>query len=98
MSDTPTPRHDSAGGAAPDLLLDARRVEARHQELYGIQLELGQRIERLRAGWSSPDAATLYRAYEVFDGDIERIKESLDLMHGRLVAAHRSHATAGADQ
>ena len=98
MSDTQSPRVGSTTGPAPDLLLDARRVEAQHQQLYRIQLELGERIEQLRSGWATPDAAALYRAYEVFDGDIEHIKESLELMHGQLVVAHRSHAAAGAEQ
>ena len=99
MSRTPTPPHESAA-AASDLLLDARRLEAGHQELYQAQLDLAERIEQLLAGWSTPDASTLYRAYESFDGDIEHIKESLDLMHGHLVAAHRArtHAAAGAEQ
>ncbi|HET9128919.1 MAG TPA: hypothetical protein VFN73_12615 [Propionibacteriaceae bacterium] len=99
MSRTPTPPPQS-DAAASDLLLDARRVEARHQQLYQVQLDLAERIEQLLAGWSTPESATLYRAYESFDGDIEHIKESLDLMHGRLVAAHRArtHTPAGAEQ
>ncbi|HEX2857124.1 MAG TPA: hypothetical protein VHO26_06550 [Propionibacteriaceae bacterium] len=99
MSDTPTPPPQGAA-AESDLLLDARRVEARHQQLYQVQLDLAERIEQLLAGWSTPDAATLYSAYESFDGDIEHIKESLDLMHGRLVDAHRArgHAAAGVEK
>ncbi len=98
MCETDDTRHHDAGDGAPDLLQDARRVEAGHQEIYRIQLELGDRIEQLRAGWSTADAAGFYGDYELFDGAIERIKESLDLMHGHLVAAHRSHHPAGADQ
>lgn len=98
MSETPTPSHESAGEGVPDLLLDARRVEARHQQLYRSQLELAERVEQLLSGWSTPDAAAFYRAYEAFDGDIERIKESLELMHGCLVAAHRARTPAGVEQ
>ena len=98
MGETGDIRHRDPGVGVPDLLQDARRVEARHQEIYRVQLELGERIEQLRAGWSGPEGAGFYRDYEIFDGDIERIKESLDLMHGHLVAAHRAHGTAEAER
>ncbi len=97
MGETGDTRHRSDTGAQP-LLHDARRVEACHQDIYRIQLELGERIEQLRAGWNGAGDAGFYGEYEAFDSAIEHIKESLDLLHGHLVAAHRANDRAGADQ